>query len=65
MIPRLGSIFENLIDIAAKASDEVASFTLEVLNSCIDLDETTSAKYSSNITDLILICLHQKRYESD
>jgi hypothetical protein len=60
MVPRLGSIFENLIDIAAKASDEVASFTLEVLNSCIDLDETTSAKYSSNITDLILICLHQK-----
>ena len=61
LIPQMGTIQTNLLELTTRSSNEALVLILEVLSTCIDVDADSSKSLVPQFSELILNLLKNKR----
>ena len=55
------NVIGNLIEIAAQSNTEVLCLILEVLTTCVTVEETVAAQFAPQLSELIVALIQNKR----
>ena len=60
--PHMQNVIGNLIEIAAQSNTEVLCLILEVLTTCVTVEDTVAGQFAPQLSELIVALIQNKRY---